>query len=81
MTMLYDTTVKKKPTNVSINADLLKLAKEYNINLSQTLEQSLEETIRQKKTAQWQEENKEALEHYNKRIAETGIFAQEYRRF
>lgn len=81
MTMLYDTTVKKKPTNVSINADLLKLAKEYNINLSQTLEQSLEETIRQKKIVQWQEENKEAIEHYNKRIAKHGTFAQEHRRF
>jgi len=81
MTMLYDTTAKKKPTNVSINSDLLRQAKEYNINLSGTLEETLKEKVRIEKIKRWQEENKEFIEAYNKDIEENGVFGDEFRCF
>jgi antitoxin CcdA len=81
MTMVYDTKAKKKATNLSINSDLLKQAKECNINLSSTLEATLEEKIRKEKIKKWQEENKEFIEAYNTRIERDGVFGEEYRCF
>ncbi|MEA3288625.1 MAG: type II toxin-antitoxin system CcdA family antitoxin, partial [Campylobacterota bacterium] len=81
MTMVYDKTAKKKATNLSINSDLLRQAKELNINLSSTFETSLEELIKEEKSKRWEEENKEFIEAYNKRIEEDGIFGEEHRCF
>lgn len=41
MLELYNQTAPKKPTNLSINSDLLKKAKALEINLSATVEQAL----------------------------------------
>lgn len=71
----------KKPTNVSINSDLLKEAKSLNINLSRTLEERLAEIITEKRSQQWLKENKSALESYNERIAKDGEFSKGLRRF
>ncbi|MAR90076.1 MAG: hypothetical protein CML06_04230 [Pseudomonadales bacterium] len=42
----YNTQAPKKPTNVSINSDLLSKAKALKINLSSTLESALIELVR-----------------------------------
>ena len=41
----YDHNAPKKPTNLSINSDLLRKAKELDINLSAALEQALKDII------------------------------------
>jgi len=71
----------QKATNLSINSDLLRQAKEYGINLSATLEQSLEALVRKKKEKQWLEETAEAVEEYNEYIQEHGTFGDKVRRF
>ncbi len=71
----------KKSANLSINAELLQQAKLLNINLSQTLEQRLAEIIRQTQRDQWLNENKGALEDYNRRIETRGVFGDGLRRF
>ena len=71
----------KKSANLSINAELLQQAKLLNINLSQTLEQRLAEIIRQAQRDQWLNENKGALEDYNRRIETRGVFGDGLRRF
>jgi len=81
MTMPYNSKVKKKATNLSINSDLLEQAKELKINISRCLEHSLEQKVRETKTANWQEENKEAIEHYNERVAKYGVFSDGMRSF
>ena len=58
--VLFDTRAAKKPTNVSLNSDLLRQARELNINLSQTLEEALVQVIRQRKREIWLQENREA---------------------
>lgn len=77
----YDTYAQKKPTNLSINSDLLRQAKEHHINLSQTLELRLEELLREEKQRKWQVENQEAVEEYNKRIETRGVFSDGLRQF
>jgi antitoxin CcdA len=77
----YDTSAPKKPTNLSINSDLLQQAKEHHINLSQALELRLAEILREEKRRQWQEENQDAIEEYNRRIETQGVFSDGLRQF
>lgn len=80
-TSFYDISAPKKPTNVSINRDLLQQAKEHQINLSQALELRLAELLREQKQQQWLQENQEAVEAYNRRIEANGLFSDGVRRF
>ncbi len=77
----YDVTSPKRATNLSVNADLLDQAKALNINLSRTLEESLEQRIRQENRRKWLVDNKEAIDAYNKRIEEYGCFSDGVRSF
>lgn len=81
MTMRQNNTAKKKAVNLSVNSDLLKEAKDMNINLSNMLEKTLEQKIREEKIKNWQEENKDFIEAYNKDVEENGLFAEEHRCF
>jgi antitoxin CcdA len=77
----YDPGAPKKSTNLSINSDLLRQAKDLQINLSQTLEQRLAEILIDKRRQKWQEENEEAIEAYNRRIEANGAFSDGLREF
>ena len=81
MTMVYNKDAKKKNTNLSINSDLLQKAKDNNINLSSTLEKTLEDKLRDKEIQKWQETNKDAIESYNQAIEKRGLFGNNFRRF
>ena len=78
---LYNTNAPKKPTNLTINSDLLSQAKDMKINLSATLENALAEALKSKKVEQWKEENKESIFAYNEMIEENGIFSDGIRMF
>lgn len=77
----YNPDAPKKPTNLSINSDLLRQAKSYNINLSQTLEQRLVELVRESRRQEWLRENQSALVEYNSKIEARGVFSDSLRRF
>jgi antitoxin CcdA len=79
--MIYDKSLKKKATNVSINSDLLEKAKQNNINLSATLEKSLEAILLEKEKIKWEEENQKALEIYNQNVERLGTFSDAVRSF
>jgi len=81
MTLPFDTQPPKKPTNVSINSDLLIKAKELKINLSATLETALAELVNKKQKELWKEQNKANIEAYNQFIEENGVFSDELRGF
>ena len=75
MQELYDTKAPKKPTNLSINSDLLRVAKELDINISATLETKLIELIRAHAKAKWLNDNREVISHYNQHVEEHGVFS------
>lgn len=77
----FDPNAPKKSTNLSINSDLLRQAKERRINISQALELRLAELLREEKSRSWKAENQEAIEDYNRRIGAHGIFGDGLRRF
>ncbi len=74
-------TVKKQPTNLSIRSDLLRRARARNINLSQTLEESLEHILKEKDRQAWLEENREAMDAANRFVAEHGLWSDGLRKF
>jgi antitoxin CcdA len=78
---IYNAQAPKKSTNLSINSDLLQQAKNHRINLSKALEQRLVEMLLEEKRREWREENREAIEDYNKRIEAGGVFSDGLRRF
>jgi antitoxin CcdA len=80
-TNFFDPNAPKKSTNLSINSDLLRQAKECRINISQALELRLAELLREEKCRKWKEENREAIEDYNRRIEAHGAFSDGLRRF
>ena len=79
--MVYNPKARKKPTNVSINSDLLRQAKALKINLSQTLEEQLFQLVLEQKAKAWKKKNREAIDAYNCRIEKHGVFSDGLRRF
>lgn len=71
----------KKATNVTIRADLLAQARELKVNLSQEFEAHLVEVIRKRRGEQWLIDNREAIEAYNRFVAENGVFSDGLRSF
>lgn len=78
---IYDPNAPKKPTNLSLNSDLLRQAKAHKINLSKTLEQRLAELLLEEKRRKWKEENRDAIDGYNRRIEANGEFSEGLRGF
>lgn len=81
MEPLFDVKALKKPTNLSVNSDLLNKCKSMNINLSATLEQALTEKLAKLRSEQWVEDNKQAIRGYNDCVQEHGCFGDEFREF
>jgi antitoxin CcdA len=72
---------RKRAANVSVSNDLLDQARRHGINLSQALEERLGELIRDKERASWLRENRSAIEAYNRRIENEGVFSEGLRSF
>lgn len=71
---------RKQSVNVSIDSALLREARGMHLNLSKTLEERLAELVRQAGREQWLKKNREALEDYNQRIEQAGVFSDGLRR-
>jgi antitoxin CcdA len=81
MSSVYDSLAPKKPTNLSVNSDLLSQAKDLKINLSAVLEQALIEQVRAQKAAVWLEQNRDAIAACNEDIEQFGVFSDGLRSF
>jgi len=81
MRQAFDTRAPRKPTNLSINADLLAKARELGINLSATLEQALVESLRAHLRSQWLADNAGAIDAYNEHVEKHGVFSDGTRTF
>lgn len=74
-----DTT--RRPTNVSINAQLLAEARALEVNISRAAEQGLARAIAERRAALWLEENQAALESSNAYVEQHGLPLAQYRGF
>ena len=71
----------KKAVNLSVDAALLREARDRDINLSATLERALEEALRQHRRTRWLAENRLAIDAYNEHVAAHRAFADTLRSF
>jgi antitoxin CcdA len=71
----------KRPTNLSLNAKVLDAARELGMNVSQTVDALLAEEVRKRYWERWNDENREAIEHYRQRIEKEGLPLAKYRTF
>ncbi|MBF6595891.1 MAG: type II toxin-antitoxin system CcdA family antitoxin [Thermaceae bacterium] len=81
MNNVYNIAAPKKPTNLTVNSDLLLQAKALEINISAVLEQALAEQVKKLKAEAWVQENQEAIAAYNKDVEESGSFSDGLRSF
>jgi antitoxin CcdA len=71
----------KVATNLSVRSDLVKSARAFELNLSEILEQALEQAVRERQREAWLEENEDAIDAYNARVGRRGVFSDGLRRF
>ncbi|MEM5585598.1 type II toxin-antitoxin system CcdA family antitoxin [Roseibium sp. AS2] len=63
----------RKPTNLTINAALVRSAKELGINISQAAEDGIRSAVSKTMADQWKQENQAALESSNDFVDRHGL--------
>ena len=81
MQHIFNPSAPKKATNLSVNSELLKAAKDCGINLSATLERALVDQVKQARKQKWLEENRDSIAAYNSLVEESGVFSDGTRSF
>ncbi len=81
MKSAYRTDAPKRPVNLSLNGDLLRLAKELGLNLSSVAEEALAYAVGVRQAELWLKENRKAIQSYNSRIESQGVFSDGIRTF
>ncbi|WP_257310072.1 type II toxin-antitoxin system CcdA family antitoxin [Geothrix fuzhouensis] len=71
----------KKAVNLSLDSDLLRQARELGLNLSSVAEEALTYAVSVRLAERWAEENRAAVEAYNRRIEAQGVFSDGLRTF
>lgn len=79
--MIHFENAPKKATNLTLNAKVLEMAKSMGMNISQTVDALLAKEVERRYWERWNEDNKEAIAHYNERIQREGIWGAQYRSF
>lgn len=72
---------RKVATNLSIRADLAERAKALGINLSGLVEAALSHAIAEAERTAWLAENEAAIDTYNARVSERGVFSDDWRKY
>ncbi len=71
----------KRATNLSLTSKTVDMATEPGISLSQTVDAWLDEEVKRRYWKRWREDNREAIDEYNVRIAKEGLPLEKYRTF
>ena len=71
----------KSRTNVTIDRDLLKAARDHNVSLSRLLEAALRKHLADEASRQWLAENRVRIRAYSDYVAEHGVFGETFRDF
>jgi antitoxin CcdA len=67
----------KRAVNVSVDVEILGVAKEMGVNLSKVLEDALRRMTEDERVRRWQIENKAFTDSYNAYIERNSVFGEE----
>jgi antitoxin CcdA len=73
--------IRRKPTNISLDSDLLEAAKALGVNISRACERGLAEQVSETRAERWLAENREALESSNLYVEKHGLPLARHRQF
>lgn len=71
----------RRPTNVSLDRQLVEEARAHGINLSQACERGIAEQLKRLREARWREENRAAIEASNAWVEQHGLPLARFRQF
>ncbi len=71
----------RKPTNLTLDSNLVASAKELGINISQAAETGIRQKIAETLAERWKRENKQALDSSNKYVEQHGLPLESARQF
>lgn len=71
----------RRPTNVSLGAELIEEAKSLDINISQACEKGLAAEVKKAREDKWIEENWDAIQFWNDYVEKNGLPLAKYRMF
>jgi antitoxin CcdA len=72
---------QRKPTNLSVDINLIAEAKDLEVNISRAAEEGIAKAVADEKAKRWLEDNKEALESSNRYVEKHGLPLAKYRLF
>ena len=72
---------RRSPTNITLKPELLKLAKQLDINLSQAAEAGIAQAVARRQAEQWLQQNQAALIGSNEFVEQHGLPLAEFRNF
>ncbi len=64
---------KRRPLNLSVDTGIVDRARDFGINMSQVMEEALRAAVKKEDERRWKEENREALESYNRWVEKNGL--------
>ena len=67
--------------NLTVEEDLVREARDYDMNLSRIAEDALRHAVKMERNRRWNEENRAALEAYAQEVREHGLPLEKYRMF
>lgn len=71
----------KRRVNLTLDSELVRRGKELGLNLSSVAEQALAHEVGVRLAERWVEENRAAIEAYNRRVEGAGVFSDGLRPF
>jgi antitoxin CcdA len=72
---------RRRSVNLSVDSELIDSARSMGINLSRLLEETLRQALFEERKRRWTEENRAAVEEYNRFVDENGVFSDGLRNF
>lgn len=69
----HEASSRRRPTSLTVRADLLRDAKALRVNTSRAAEAGIEAAVKKAKGEAWLRENKAAIDAYNERIKKDGM--------
>lgn len=71
----------RRPTNLSLSADVLEAARALDINISQACDAYLRELVRREQARRWRDEHADFVAAYNATIESEGLPLEQWRSF
>lgn len=81
MTEYARSAAAKRAANLTIDADLLAEARQFDINISRAAEAGIAKAVADAKTARWKKDNSEALQSSNAFVDAHGLPLAQFRQF